>query len=84
MDVFREYLKDKKYRDIERFFNEWKVTFHSDGPFKTEQGLQLLGEKMTKPDDFMVRTIFPVMRRVTSSTCSVSAFDVMLEKSKIN
>ena len=56
MDVFREYLKDKKYPDIERFFNQWKMTFHSDGPFKTEQDLQLLDEQMTKPDDFMVRT----------------------------
>lgn len=77
MDVFRRYLKGKKYRDIERFFNEWKMTFHSDGPFKTEQSLQFLGEKMTKPDDFMVRAIIPVMSR----TCSVSA-SVKLEKKK--
>lgn len=77
LDIFREYLKDKKYRDIERFFNEWKMTFHSDGPFKTEQDLQLLGEKMTKPDDFMVRTIIPLV------ACSVSASGVMLQKVKI-
>ena len=57
MDVFREYLKDRKYRDIERFFNEWKMTFHADGPFQNEQDLQLLSQKMTKPDDFMVRII---------------------------
>ena len=61
MDVFREYLEDKKYRDTERFFSEWKMTFQSDGPFKTEQDLQLLSEKMTKPDDFMVRIIIPLM-----------------------
>ena len=66
MDVFREYLKDKKYQDIERFFNEWKMTFHSDGPFNTEQDLQQVAEKMTKPDDFMVRTIVPL------TSCSVT------------
>ena len=57
MDVFREYLKDRKYQDIERFFNEWKMTFHTDGPFQSEQDLQILSQKMTKPDDFMVRII---------------------------
>ena len=78
MNVFREYLKDRKYQDIERFFNEWKMTFHSDGPFKTEQDLQHLDEKMTKPDDFMVRTIIPLM------SCSVSASSVTLEKVKLS
>lgn len=63
MEVFREYLKDK-YQDIERFFNEWKMTFHSDGPFKTEQDLHFLSEKMTKPDDFMVRNLPPMSRPV--------------------
>lgn len=63
MEVFREYLKDK-YQDIERFFNEWKMTFHSDGSFKTEQDLHFLSEKMTKPDDFMVRNLPPMSRPV--------------------
>lgn len=74
MDVSREYLEDKKYRDTERFFSEWKMTFHSDGPFKTEQDLQLLSEKMTKPDDFMVRIIIPLL------SCTVSASGVTLNK----
>ena len=72
MDVFREYLKDKKYRDIERFFNEWKMTFQSVGPFNTEQDLQLVREKMTKPDDFMVSNV------LFSSSSSVT-----LEKVKL-
>lgn len=54
-EVFREYLRAMKHQDIERFFNEWKMTFTNDGPFKTEQDLRTLSKKMTKPDDFMVR-----------------------------
>ncbi|KAJ7375152.1 hypothetical protein OS493_001890 [Desmophyllum pertusum] len=33
-EVFREYLEAMKHQDIERFFNEWKMTFTSDGPLK--------------------------------------------------
>ena len=46
-----------KYKDIERFFNEWKMTFESDGPFTSEQDLGNLEKAMTDPDDFMVRTL---------------------------
>ncbi|KAL9983122.1 hypothetical protein ACROYT_G005253 [Oculina patagonica] len=56
-DVFREYLRAMKYQDTERFFSEWKMTFHSDGPFKTEHDLRTLSEKMTKPDDFMTELL---------------------------
>lgn len=45
-----------KYKDIERFFNEWKTTFKSDGPFTSEQDLGNLKKAMTDPDDFMVGT----------------------------
>ena len=54
-EVFREYLTSK-YDDIERFFNEWKMTFTSDGPFETQDDLRKIAKKMTNPDDFMVRT----------------------------
>lgn len=52
--MFREWLK-LQYSDIERFFNEWKMTFISDGPFNSEKELSDIKEKITKPDDFMVR-----------------------------
>ena len=52
--MFREFLIRGKHHDIERFFNEWKMTFTSDGPFKTEKDLSEISEKMTKPDHFMV------------------------------
>ena len=53
--VLREYLTTK-YDDIERFFNEWKMTFISDGPFEAQKDLDIIKKKMTNPDDFMVRT----------------------------
>lgn len=43
-----------KYKDINRFFNEWKMTFLSDGPFETQEELNAIKQKMTNPDDFMV------------------------------
>ena len=46
-----------KYKDIERFFNEWKITFERDGPFTSEQDLGNLETAMTDPDDFMVGTL---------------------------
>lgn len=55
-NVFGEFLTAMKYKDIERFFNEWKMTFKSDGPFTSEQDLGNLEKAMTDPDDFMVGT----------------------------
>lgn len=52
-NVFGEFLTAMKYKDIERFFNEWKMTFKSDGPFTSEQDLGNLEKAMTDPDDFM-------------------------------
>lgn len=51
-EILREYLRDK-YRDVNRFFNEWKMTFLSDGPFETQEDLNAIKQKMTNPDDFM-------------------------------
>ena len=45
-NVFREFLTAMKYKDIERFFNEWT----------SEQDLGNLEKAMTDPDDFMVGT----------------------------
>lgn len=56
-EAFREFLIAMKYKDIERFFNEWKMTFESDGPFTSEQDLGNLEKAMTDPDDFMVGTL---------------------------
>ena len=67
-EVFRDFLTAKKYQDIKRFFNEWKMTFTSDGPFSSEQDLSALEKKMTKPDDFMVRTL-----KFTSSVINISS-----------
>ncbi|XP_058946236.1 uncharacterized protein [Pocillopora verrucosa] len=52
-NVFREFLTAMEYKDIERFFNEWKMTFKSDGPFTSEQDLGNLEKAMTDPNDFM-------------------------------
>lgn len=54
------------------------MTFHSDGPFKTEQDLHFLSEKMTKPDDFMVRNLPPMSRPV-----GISGVMLNLKKVKI-
>ncbi|KAK2558535.1 hypothetical protein P5673_019255 [Acropora cervicornis] len=51
-EILLEYLRDK-YKDINRFFNEWKMTFLSDGPFETQEDLNAIKQKMTNPDDFM-------------------------------
>ena len=56
-DVFREYLTATNHSNIERFFNEWKMTFRSDGPFETEEDQNELTQKITEPDDFMVRLL---------------------------
>ena len=56
-EAFREFLRiayPGPEEDNERFFNEWKMTYKSDGPFNTENDLSLVSAKMTKPDDFMV------------------------------
>lgn len=51
-EALREYLRTK-YEDIDRFLNEWKLTFLSDGPFETQEDLSSIKQKMTDPDDFM-------------------------------
>lgn len=53
--VLREYLTTK-YDDIERFFNEWEMTFTSDGPFEAQKDLDIIRKNMTNPDDFSVRS----------------------------
>ena len=60
-EAFREFLIAMKYKDIERFFNEWKMTFESDGPFTSEQDLGNLEKAMTDPDDFMVGTPYKAL-----------------------
>lgn len=56
-DSFREFL-GTVYPDwsdrFESFFNEWEMTYISDGLFETEQDLANISEKMTHPDDFQV------------------------------
>lgn len=56
-DAFREFL-GTVYPDwsdrFESFFNEWKMTYTSDGPFETEHDRANINDKMTHPDDFQV------------------------------
>ena len=65
-DAFREFL-GTVYPDwsdrFESFFNEWKMTYTSDGPFETEHDRANINDKMTHPDDFQVwRIVLPQIR----------------------
>ena len=65
-DAFRDFL-GTVYPDwsdrFESFFNEWKMTYTSDGPFETEHDRANINDKMTHPDDFQVwRIVLPQIR----------------------
>jgi len=80
-EVFREWLK-LQYSDIERFFNEWKMTFISDGPFNSEKELSDIKEKITKPDDFMTELYIENMltNRDDAEGATKAFFDALLSK----
>lgn len=65
-DAFREFLGTvyPGWSDrFESFFNEWKMTYTSDGPFETEHDRANINDKMTHPDDFQVwKIVLPQIR----------------------
>lgn len=82
-NVFREFLTAMKYKDIERFFNEWKMTFKSDGPFTSEQDLGNLEKAMTDPDDFMVGTFLKRSIKISQWCVEVKSVNFPKEISAI-
>ncbi|XP_073232650.1 uncharacterized protein [Porites lutea] len=79
-DAFREFL-GTVYPDwsdrFESFFNEWKMTYTSQGPFETEHDRANINDKMTHPDDF--QTSLYIEDMLTNRDDAKEASDAYIE-----